>query len=61
MYFLSTTFPNAPAHPPPPLPILFDQSLTFVLVHVNTWGVGPWGSPHFVLLGLANNCVDICV
>ena len=26
MCFLSTTFPNAPAHPPPP-PILFDQSL----------------------------------
>ena len=26
MCFLSTTFPNAPAHPPPP--ILFDQSLT---------------------------------
>ena len=29
MCFLSTTFPNAPAHPPPPPPILFDQSLTF--------------------------------
>ena len=27
MCFLSTTFPNAPAHPPPPPPILFDQSL----------------------------------
>ena len=27
MYFLSTTFPNAPAHPPPPQPILFHQSL----------------------------------
>ena len=27
MCFLSTTFPNAAAHPPPP-PILFDQSLT---------------------------------
>ena len=35
--------------------------LTFVLVHVNAWGVGPWGSPHFVVWGLANNCVDICV
>ena len=35
--------------------------LSFVLVHVNAWGVGPSGSPHFVLLGLANNCVDICV
>lgn len=35
--------------------------LTFVLVHVNAWGVWPLGSPHFVLLGLANNCVDICV
>ena len=27
MCFLSTIFPNAPAHPPPPSPILFDQSL----------------------------------
>ena len=27
MRFLSTTFPNAPAHPSPPRPILFDQSL----------------------------------
>ena len=35
--------------------------LTFVLVHVNAWGVGPSGSPHFVLLGHAKNCVDICV
>ena len=26
MCFLSTTFPNAPTHPPPPL-MLFDQSL----------------------------------
>ena len=30
MCFLSTTFPNAPASPPP---ILFDQSLT----HVHSW------------------------
>ena len=32
MCFLSTTFPNALAHytPPPPSPILFDQSLTTV-------------------------------
>ena len=29
MCFLSTTFPNAPAHPPPP-PILFDQSLNTI-------------------------------
>ena len=29
MCFLSTTFPNAPAHPsPPPPPILFDRSLS---------------------------------
>ena len=34
--------------------------LTFVLVHVNAWGVGPSGSPDFVLLGLVKNCVDIC-
>ena len=27
MCFLTTTFRNAPAHPPPPLPVLFDQSL----------------------------------
>ena len=31
--------------------------LTFVLVHIHAWGVSPWGSPHFILLGLANNCV----
>ena len=45
------------------LPFLFSVDvwfvLTFVLVHVNAWGVGPWGLPHFVLLGLANNCVNI--
>ena len=29
MCFLSTTFPNAPAHPPPP--ILFDQSLIIII------------------------------
>ena len=29
MCVLSTTFPNAPAHPPPP--ILFDQSLSYIL------------------------------
>ena len=44
------------------LPLLFSVDvwfvLTFVLVHVNAWVVGPSGSPHFVLLGLANNCVD---
>ena len=27
MCFLSTTFPNAPAHHPPPPPLLFDQCL----------------------------------
>ena len=46
------------------LPFLFSVDvwfvLTFVLVHVNAWGVGPSGSPHFVLLGLVKNCVDIC-
>ena len=31
MCFLSTTFPNAPAHPPPP-PILFDQSLNIIII-----------------------------
>ena len=31
MCFLSTTFPNAPAHPMPPPPILFDQSLIHFL------------------------------
>ena len=30
MCFLSTTFQNAPAHPPPPPPILFDQSLNLM-------------------------------
>ena len=30
MCFLSTTFPNAPAHPPPP--ILFDQSLNQLII-----------------------------
>ena len=34
MCFLSTTFPNAPAHPPPP-PILFDQSLNNCFPHLN--------------------------
>ena len=33
MCFLSTTFPSAPAHPPPP-PILFDQSLN---MHYGYW------------------------
>ena len=46
------------------LPFLFSVDvwfvLTFVLVHVNAWGVGPSGSPHFVLLGLVKNCVDTC-
>ena len=32
MCFLSTKFPNAPAHrPPPPHPILFDRSLKWLL------------------------------
>ena len=31
MWFLSTIFRNAPAHPPPP--ILFDQSLTSLFLY----------------------------
>ena len=33
MWFLSTIFPNAPAHPPPPPSILFDQSLTSLFLY----------------------------
>ena len=35
MCFLSTTFPNAPAHPSPP--ILFDQSLNGRFHHLGTY------------------------
>ena len=38
MRFLSTTFPNAPAHPPPP--ILFDQSLSYVYIELQAQILG---------------------
>ena len=37
MRFLSTTFPNAPAHPHP---ILFDQSLSYVYIELQAQILG---------------------
>ena len=59
MCFLSTTFPNAP--PPPHPPILFDQSLKPSFIYVNSLrffaNLRPFKPPALVGLMCFSECV----
>ena len=48
MCFLSTIFPNAPAHPPPPLYFLTSPLLFMFVVHVNAVYNDLWLMNKFV-------------